>query len=127
MADLLASLEVGMTRTVGATQRLRSQVERIDEYMATQRQQELAFNPPGPLTSIQNNIESLHSNEGGIHQDQHQSQWHTQSTEPYGFIGNQNGISGMTGSGDQFQFQLPPELLEDWPWPFDMTQGFGTF
>ena len=43
MADLLASLEVGMTRTVGATQRLRSQVERIDEYMATQRQQEFAF------------------------------------------------------------------------------------
>jgi hypothetical protein len=43
MADLLASLEVGMTRTVGATQRLRSQVEWIDEYMATQRQQEFAF------------------------------------------------------------------------------------
>lgn len=43
MADLLASLEVGMTRTVGATQRLRSQVERIDEYMATRRQQEFAF------------------------------------------------------------------------------------
>ncbi len=29
-----------MTRTVGAAERLRSQVERIDEYMATQRQQE---------------------------------------------------------------------------------------
>lgn len=125
MADLLASLEVGMTRTVGATQRLRSQVERIDEYMATQRQQEFAFNPPASLT---NNIDSsLRSNEAGIHQDQQQPQWQAQSTEPYGFIGNQGGISGIAGSGDQFQFQLPPELLKDWPWPFDMTQGFGTF
>jgi hypothetical protein len=126
MADLLASLEVGMTRTVSATQRLRSQVERIDEYMATQRQQEFAMPPPGQGSSISNNVEpSLRSNAAGIHQEQH-SPSQAQPTETYGFVGNANNMSGMAGGGDQFQFQLPPELLEDWPWPFDMTQGFGT-
>lgn len=128
MADLLAGLEVGMTRTVGATQRLRSQVERIDEYMATQRQQEFALSPPVQGPSASNNVErSLRSNAAGIHQEQQHSPWQAQPTEAYGFVGNTNNISGMTGVGDQFQFQLPPELLEDWPWPFDMTQGFGTF
>ena len=68
MADLLASLEVGMTRTVGATQRLRLQVERIDECMATQRQQELALSSSGQGTSVSNNVEaSLRSNAAGIH------------------------------------------------------------
>jgi hypothetical protein len=128
MADLLASLEVGMTRTVGATQRLRSQVEWIDEYMATQRQQEFAFPPPGQGASSSNNVEpSLRSNAAGIHQEQQHSSWQAQPTEAYGFVGNTNNMGGMGGSGGQFQFQLPPELLEDWPWPFDMTQGFSTF
>lgn len=34
--------------------------------------------------------------------------------EAYGFVSNANNMSGMAGGGDQFQFQLPPELLEDW-------------
>jgi len=76
MADLLASLEVGMTRTVGATQRLRSQVERIDEYMATQRQQEFIFPPPGQGPSASNNAEPfLRSNAASIHQEQQHSPW----------------------------------------------------
>jgi hypothetical protein len=128
MVDLLASLEVGMTRTVGATQRLRLQLERIDDYMATQRQQELALSSSGQGTSVSNNVEaSLSSNAAGIHQDQQHLSWQAQPTESYDFVGNANNMSGMAGSGDQFQFQLPPELLEDWTWPFDMTQGFGTF
>jgi hypothetical protein len=128
MADLLASFEVGMTRTVGATQRLRLQVERIDEYMATQRQQEFALSSSGQGTSVSNNVEaSLCSNAAGIHQDQQHSSWQAQLTESYDLVANANNMSGMAVGGDQFQFQLPPKLLEDWPWPFDMTQGFGTF
>jgi len=70
MADLLASPEVGMTRTVGDTQRLRSQVERIDECMVTQRQQESAFPHPGQGASTSGNVElSLRSNAAGIHQE----------------------------------------------------------
>jgi hypothetical protein len=36
-----------------------------------------------------------------------------------------NGVGGMNGApGDeQFQFQIPPELLEGWPWP--TGAGFG--
>jgi hypothetical protein len=116
-----------MTRTVGATQRLRLQVERIDEYMATQRQQEFALSSPGQGPSALNNVEpSLHG-------------WLPPRTTAFAMAGsihgglwvcsycNTNNMSGMPGGEDQFQFQLPPELLEDWPWPFDMTQGFGAF
>ncbi|OIW32931.1 hypothetical protein CONLIGDRAFT_676756 [Coniochaeta ligniaria NRRL 30616] len=27
---------------------------------------------------------------------------------------------GLLDLGGQFEFQIPPELLEDWPWPFDL-------
>ncbi|KAK5018442.1 hypothetical protein BJ546DRAFT_156644 [Cryomyces antarcticus] len=41
-------------------------------------------------------------------------------------IPGSNGLAAYpNGSGDPlFQFQLPAELLEDWPWPFDITQNF---
>jgi len=40
MADPLASLEISIIRAVGAAQRLRTSVTRIDEYMNTQRHQD---------------------------------------------------------------------------------------
>ncbi len=126
MADLLASLETGMTRTGGATQRLRSQITRIDEYMATQRQIELAFSTATPATSSPALIHPLLRNEGSFRQKQQQQlQWQAQSPEIYQFTGNSDGMGD--GMGEQVQFHLPPELLEDWPWPFDITQGFGNF
>lgn len=27
---------------------------------------------------------------------------------------------GFLDLGGEFEFQIPPELLEDWPWPFDL-------
>jgi hypothetical protein len=54
-------------------------------------------------------------------------QWDTQNSDSYGFIDNSHNIGDMSGGGEQFQFQIPPELSADWPWPFDITQGFGTF
>lgn len=116
MADLLASLEIGMTRTSGAPQRLRSQVTRIDEYMATQRQQTLTHPPPGPsarLQGIPQHVDMFPS-------DQQQSH---QGIQPvvYDFPQYSNG-AGHLGNGQDFaQFQLPPELLDDWPWLFDMA------
>ncbi len=38
MADLLTKLETGLYCTVGASERLRSNVSRIDSYMQEQRQ-----------------------------------------------------------------------------------------
>jgi hypothetical protein len=44
--------------------------------------------------------------------------------------GDMNGTGGMNVAavGEQFQFQIPAELLKDWPWPFHVPSGrFGGF
>lgn len=126
MADLLSSLENGMTRVVGAASRIRSQISMIEDYMKTQRQQDLAASNPGYLktdtSAVTNpNIDpSLQAplNVAGLYQPQN----------TFGFKGDfASGVEGMNVGinqpGDD-QFQLPPELLEGWPWPFGMSQGF---
>jgi hypothetical protein len=101
MADLLASLEASLTQKAGASERLRALLSRIDEYMASQRLQEIPF----PMADI--------------HQQQN-IEW-------------PSGTQLDFADGDlpeidaQFSFQLPQELLIDWPWPLDLTQGFGNF
>ena len=46
MADLLSSLEVGMTRAVGAASRIRTQISVIEDYMKTHRQQDTVTSNP---------------------------------------------------------------------------------
>jgi hypothetical protein len=99
MADLLASLEASLTRKAGASERLRALLSRIDEYMSSQCQQEI----PLPVAET--------------HQEQ--IEWPA---------GTQVDFSqGDMSLDSQFSFQLPQELLLDWPWPLDLTQGFGNF
>ncbi|KAL0258757.1 hypothetical protein SLS55_006260 [Diplodia seriata] len=93
MADLLESLESGLYRTQGTSRGLRSQVDRIDEYMRMQRN-------AMPQTPFQNTIADL------------TAAVPTQRT-PLMPASSLDTIS---------QFQLPPELLEDWPWPSDLSQ-----
>jgi hypothetical protein len=125
IADFLAGLEVGITRAVGASQRLRLQVERIDEYMATQRQQDIALSSVGQGAYVSGNLEdSIPSAAARFQQSQHNSLSQIPLTEAYGLVGSANNMSGIDGSGDQFQVLLPPELLDNWPWPLDITQGF---
>lgn len=33
---------------------------------------------------------------------------------------NVEGDRGLLDLGGEFEFQIPPELLEDWPWTFDL-------
>jgi hypothetical protein len=162
MADLLASLEIGITRTVGAASRLRSQITNIDTYMSTQRQQDshnhhfsggstTTYPNPHSLTgqshhannaysvktelpnpnidpALQNSIPT--SSTGSIPNgaDAFQSPYDYTNAASNTSAGSVNGVSRMGGqqvTDDGFQFQLPPELLEGWPWNFDFTQGFG--
>lgn len=56
--------------------------------------------------------------------------YQTVGTSGFGFgeNGTVNGIGRMNGAAEDehLQFQIPPELLEGWPWPFDTTGvGFG--
>ncbi|OBT55252.1 hypothetical protein VE04_04671 [Pseudogymnoascus sp. 24MN13] len=149
MADLLASLEIGMTRTSGATQRLRSQVTRIDEYMAAQQQQNFAQSPSAlpscvpsmPHSNLREHVdmfqEEQQQSRRGVQQVGYEFPSNSQDTghlgnrqdyvqiqmptETYNFKGMPSGIGGLDETGQQLQFQLPPGLLDDWPWLFDMA------
>lgn len=153
MADLLASLETTISRHVGATERLRSLTSGIDSFMISQRQQESYGNSSSPstynaylensasgpvsqpsasmsITSLINRSEpdgtlatSTHWNSGyqqaglqGTADSTAMQVQHTSNMEERGGGGSQ-----------QLEFQIPPELLEDWPWPLDMTQDIQAF
>ncbi|KAH1379162.1 hypothetical protein KXV95_007697 [Aspergillus fumigatus] len=102
MAQLLHRLESGLRRSTGASERLKAQVGRIDEYMRMQASSTMStrrssFNPDHmPSEDHQDSIASMHA--------------------------------PLTGFEDPLtQFQLPPELLDDWPWSFDTSPPEGVF
>lgn len=108
MADLLESLESGLQPAAGASKGLRAQIEKIDQFMHVQRQM-LASIPetqPGLTTAT-----GLGPDSGGV-------------------VNGQNGVHhiqlphtnslGMSTPLDEFQ--LPPDVVGEWPWPFDFTQ-----
>ncbi|KAI9373383.1 hypothetical protein BJX61DRAFT_382058 [Aspergillus egyptiacus] len=106
MADLLHRLESGFRRSTGTSERLRAQVSRIDDYMRTQSTN-TPPSLPGPPSILdpelpQGELVSVHSN----------------TVAPI-----QAPISGTDES--IANFQLPPELLDDWPWPFDTSLSEG--
>ncbi|KAJ5168624.1 uncharacterized protein N7482_004218 [Penicillium canariense] len=111
MADLLHRLETGLHRSAGASQRLRSQVDRIDGYMRTSRLVNLSVPPPPPngasVVSINIKPETMVP----------PTEYHQGDNAP---------MSAAAGVGEQMmQFQLPPELLTDWPWPLDNSHSEG--
>jgi hypothetical protein len=110
MADLLHRLESGLRRSTGTSERLKAQVNRIDEYMMT-KLSSTAFapqpRPPSILNPpVQDDLVS------GVYQPSNFAPMH----------------APMTGMDDPIaQFQLPAELLNDWPWPFDTGTSDGLF
>lgn len=110
MADLLHRLETGLHRSAGASQRLRSQVDRIDGYMRASRLVNFSVPPPPPngASVVQVNVK------------------HEVMVQPTVYPRATPGPVGATTAGDQLmQFQLPPELLTDWPWPLDNSHSDG--
>jgi hypothetical protein len=106
MADLLQRLETGLHRASGAGERLRSQVDRIDGYMRTS----LLLD----LTAPSNAMQVIDAN--------------PESDVPSAYAQGTPAVGASPGAGlDQNSlFQLPPDLLSDWPWPLDSynTEGF---
>lgn len=112
MADLLRRLESGLHRVADASQWLTSQVDRIDKYMCTQR----IINPNSEAQQESSAVINTESLTGQGFQPE------GNSVPPY------NHNSSIADYGDQLSlFQLPQELLEDWPWPFDSMQTEGMF
>lgn len=119
MIDILARLEEGLFFPAGASERLKTNVTKIDEYMQNCRR---------ACASNDDNNNSAYMHADIIHSNttipdninaQSLNQIVQRQVEP-------SALETFTGSpGDYPQFQLPPDLLEDWRWTFDFTQ-FGT-
>jgi hypothetical protein len=113
MADLLGRLETGLQRAAGASERLRCQVDRIDGYMRKSRLLNLTNNHQHPPNTNPNAMIDA------------KSEMPIPSTyiPPAGPPGPSPAPLPM---GEQImQFQLPPELLSDWPWPLDGAHSEG--
>ncbi|RHZ45096.1 putative C6 transcription factor [Aspergillus thermomutatus] len=111
MAQLLHRLESGFRRSTGASERLKAQVGRIDEYMRIQASSIISSGPqrrssfPNP-DHMQSRLASSEDQEDSI------ASIH----------------APLSGFEDPMtQFQLPPELLDDWPWSFDTILPEGVF
>lgn len=111
MADLLHRLETGLHRAAGASERLRSQVDRIDGYMRTSRLVNLSSAPPPPS----GHTVPMGTKAGPIVPQP--TYPHSSSALPVGSSANMND--------QMLQFQLPPELLTNWPWPLDNSHSEG--
>lgn len=116
MANLLHRLEVGLHRAAGASERLRSQVDRIDGYMRTSRLVNLSAIPPlssapnGATPPVDMKPEAMVPPPG-----------YQQNIPP-----GPPPVGSAAPMGNQMmQFQLPPELLADWPWPLDNSHSEG--
>jgi hypothetical protein len=93
LVRLLADLEVGLYCTAGASSRIRTLVERIDECIRTQQQLAVTAAQTGEAYSAE-------------------SQYAAAATATSTYV---DGSSPL--------FLLPPEILEDWSWAFDFAQN----
>ncbi|KUL91216.1 hypothetical protein ZTR_01531 [Talaromyces verruculosus] len=103
LADLLRRLESRLYRAAGASERLRMQVDKIDEYMRNQGAHERQVRQNTHNILIRSNIDGPQGptslNISNVSQD---------------------ALFGTDPDNVELSpFQLPPELLIDWPWPFD--------
>jgi hypothetical protein len=110
MADLLEGLESGLRFAVGASSRLRNLVERIDQFIFTNKsasasRQESPFaNPPQEIF------------DGGTQQPFHPPVREIQDGVPRGEAAPPQQPFDRISAPD---IQLPFEMLQDWPWPFE--------
>lgn len=97
MAALLHQLELGLTRSTGAGERLKAQVKRIDDYMEKARH----ANRPSAMAEV------------------------GQSQPLEGYI--PPSPSQPADVGDSQFFELPSDLLDDWPWSSEAGMLGGMF
>ncbi|PQE04749.1 Transcription factor protein [Rutstroemia sp. NJR-2017a BBW] len=94
LVRLLADLEVGLYCTAGASSRIRTLVERIDECIRNQQQLAVTAAQTGEAYSAESRYAAA------------------AATVPSSYV---DGSSPL--------FLLPPEILDDWSWAFDFAQN----
>ncbi|TVY51634.1 hypothetical protein LCER1_G007283, partial [Lachnellula cervina] len=127
MAELLENLEQGITRNVGAASRLRTHITSIDNYMTMQRQRGVQFASNGlPAPPPFLNTCGTDTTNPNIDPSLQSVATYQDPANPYNYqTGNVvNGAGKGPGITVAEHFQLPPQLLHGWSWPFDIPQGF---
>lgn len=115
MAQLLAKLDFTVNSTAGASERVRALVARIDDYMVShknqlQRQKKHQLRLPPPIMTTAQDV--------------------ARGAFPPILPPNGNDASLQSSDISPMQgvslspFQIPQELLEDWPWTFNFAQTF---
>jgi hypothetical protein len=120
IADLLERLENGLSRTADISKGVRTQVERIDEYMRLQLRPVARHCVPsqpfhmssadptnGPVTLHQQYVSTVEASDD------------TGGTQAVGIDGPGVDMEAEFPDGWLHEFQLPHELLEDWPFPLN--------
>lgn len=102
MADLLANLEVGLSHSTGTSDRLRSIILGIDQYMRTEGQLQKAPDDTSRQPVSDYSAYSVNSMLQG------------QQAVPVSEPGHSQDANA--------HFELPVELLADWPWPSEFNQ-----
>jgi hypothetical protein len=111
MAALLHRLESGISRSTGASERLKTQVRRIDDYMQKQRP-----------SNVHAGLVERSTVSGPAYVD------NRYSPSLYGEHGLQSSQEHLTEFDDPLAyFQLPQDLLDDWPWSSDTGLLDGMF
>jgi hypothetical protein len=127
IADLLERLESGLSRTADISEGLRKQVARIDEYMRVQLR---ATTRSGYRPQL-NQVQSFDATRQSVSQ-----RWQNTNIEIGNGTNNAHGVATYSERGEADgellngwldEFQLPAELLEDWPWPFNQQTDVWSF
>ncbi|KAH7088397.1 hypothetical protein FB567DRAFT_524321 [Paraphoma chrysanthemicola] len=126
IADLLESLESGLSRAANISKGLRAQVEKMDEYMRGQRRRGRSFD--GEASAVL----GTHQQRPLVH-DEHLNMDSVGVIDDAGGA-HMSGVMGSSTSGEAEmlnewpgELQLPPELLEGWPWPFNLQSESWSF
>ncbi|KAF2216592.1 hypothetical protein CERZMDRAFT_93884 [Cercospora zeae-maydis SCOH1-5] len=115
LADLLEDLETGLQPAAGSSRGLRKRIDKIDQYIQTQRQM-LSEPPRQHMTPYAHSVDGAHTH----YVPSNGPNGPTHAVLSHGGHHQITNNMGMRTPHDEFQ--LPAEITTGgWPWPFDLT------